>query len=129
VSTLRVVHTPDAPAAIGPYSQAVVAGGVAYCSGQIPVDPNTGEVVPGSVGAQATRALHNLDAVLRAAGSSRDRVVRCTVYLTSMDDFAEVNAAYAEFFGEARPARATVAVVGLPKGVAVEIDAIAIAAD
>lgn len=125
MSALRVVHTPDAPAAIGPYSQAVVAGGVVYCSGQIPVDPHTGAIVPGSVGEQATRVLHNLDAVLRAAGSSRDLVVRCTVYLTSMEDFAEVNAAYATFFGEARPARATVAVAGLPKGVAVEIDAIA----
>lgn len=121
----KVVHSDLAPAAIGPYSQAVVSGGVVYCSGQIGVRPDTGEVVPGGVRAQAEQVLRNLAAVLDAAGTSREHVVRCTVYLTSMDDFAEVNAVYAAFFGDTRPARATVAVAGLPKGVAVEIDAIA----
>ena len=123
---MRTVHTQDAPAAIGPYSQAVVAGGLVFCSGQIAMDPSTGALVEGDVAAQTRQVLANLDAVLRAAGSSLDRVVKCTVYLTSMDDFSLMNMAYAEAFGATRPARAAVEVSRLPRGVDVEIDAIAL---
>lgn len=121
----RTVSTDRAPAAIGPYSQAVVAGGFVFASGQVALDPKTGVLADGGVEAQAARALQNLSAVLEAAGSSLAQVVRCTVYLLTMDDFAAVNAVYASAFGETRPARATVAVAGLPKGARVEIDAIA----
>ena len=125
---MRTVHTPSAPAAIGPYSQAVVAGGLVFCSGQIPMDPSTGELVQGSVAEQTRRVLANLRAVLQAAGSSMEHVVRCTVFLKSMDDFNEVNEVYAEIFGDTRPARAAVEVSRLPKDVDVEIDAIAMVA-
>jgi 2-iminobutanoate/2-iminopropanoate deaminase len=122
------VTTPAAPAAIGPYSQAIVAGGLVHCSGQIALDPTTGQLVPGDVAAQAERVLQNLAAVLSASGSSLDRVLKCTVYLTSMADFSAVNAVYARHFpGEAPPARATVAVAELPKGALVEIDCTALA--
>ena len=121
-----VISTPDAPAAIGPYSQAVAHGGLVYCSGQIPLDPQTGQLVGGDdVAAQTARVLANLDAVLRAAGSSRAHVLRTGVFLRDMADFAAMNAVYAEFFGETRPARATVAVAGLPRDVRVEIDCVA----
>lgn len=123
---MHPVSTTDAPAAIGPYSQAVVAHGVVYCSGQIPLDPATGVIVGEDAAAQARVALTNLAAVLRAAGSSMGQVVRTTVYLRSMDDFPAVNAVYAECFGAWRPARVTVAVAGLPKDARVEIDAIAL---
>ena len=123
---MTVVSTPDAPAAIGPYSQAIVANGMVFCSGQIPMDPATGAMVEGDIAAEARQSLANLFAVLRAAGSSPAQVVRTTIFLTSMSDFAAVNAVYAEAFGEARPARATVAVAGLPRGARVEIDAIAL---
>lgn len=123
---MTVVSTPHAPAAIGPYSQAIVANGVVYCSGQIPLDPATGALVEGDIAAETRQSLANLFAVLRAAGSSPAQVARTTIYLTSMSDFAAVNAVYAEAFGEARPARATVAVAGLPRGARVEIDAIAL---
>lgn len=120
------ISTPDAPAAIGPYSQAVVHGGLVYCSGQIPLDPQTGQLVGGDdVAAQTARVLTNLDAVLHAAGSSRAHVLRTGVFLRDMADFAAMNAVYAEFFGETRPARATVAVAGLPRDVRVEIDCVA----
>jgi len=121
-----VVSTPAAPAAIGPYAQAIVAGGTVYCSGQIAIDPKNGELVEGDVATQTRQVLSNLDAVLAAAGATRADVVRCTIFLTDMDDFSAVNEVYADFFGEVRPARATVAVAGLPKGVDVEIDAIAV---
>jgi 2-iminobutanoate/2-iminopropanoate deaminase len=122
------VTTPAAPAAIGPYSQAIVAGGLVHCSGQIALDPTTGQLVPGDVAAQAERVLQNLAAVLSASGSSLDRVLKCTVYLTSMANFSAVNAVYARHFpGEAPPARATVAVAELPKGALVEIDCTALA--
>ncbi len=124
-TTSRPVATERAPSAIGPYSQAIVAGGLLFASGQIALDPARGELVPGGVEAQARQVLANLAAVLEAGGSSLRSVVRCTVYLVSMDDFAAVNAVYAQAFGETRPARATVAVAGLPKGARVEIDAIA----
>ncbi len=123
---MTIVTTPHAPVAIGPYSQAVVHGGFVFCSGQIPTDPETGVLVEGDVGAQTRRVLRNLDAVLQAAGSGRRRVVKTTVFLCDMNDFAAMNAAYAEFFGDARPARATVAVAGLPKGARVEIDCVAL---
>lgn len=123
---MKHVSTKGAPAAIGPYSQAVVAGGLVFCSGQIALDPATGAMVEGDVTAQARVALRNLRAVLEAAGSGMHKVVRATVYLTNMADFAKVNEVYAEAFGEARPARAAVEVSGLPRGALVEVDAIAI---
>jgi 2-iminobutanoate/2-iminopropanoate deaminase len=119
------VSTPLAPAAIGPYSQAVAHGGVLYCSGQIAIDPATATVVEGSVAVETARVLANLDAVLRAGGTSPQHVLSTTVYLVDMAHFAEMNEVYAAFFGAHRPARATVAVSGLPKGVRVEIGAIA----
>ena len=122
---ITTISTPDAPAAIGPYAQAVAHGGVLYCSGQIALDPSTGTIVEGDVAAQARQVLANLDAVLRAGGSSRAGVLKCNVFLRDMVDFAAVNAVYAAFFGDARPARATVAVAGLPRDVRVEIDCIA----
>lgn len=122
---MRIVETSGAPAAIGPYSQAVVLGDLVFCSGQIALDPHSGQVIPGGVEEQTRRALQNLEAVLVAAGSGLNRVVKCTVYLASMDDFPKVNAVYAEIFGASRPARATVEVSRLPRDVRVEIDAIA----
>ena len=124
----RRITTADAPAAIGPYSQAILAGGLVHCSGQIALDPATGSLVEGDVSAQAERVLANLAAVLAAAGSDLSRVVKCTVFLRSMSDFAAVNAVYARHFpGDAPPARATVAVLDLPKGALVEIDCTALA--
>ena len=123
----EIIHTDDAPKAIGPYSQAVKAGGLVYCSGQIPLNPATMTLVDGGVADQTRRVLINLDAVLKAAGSSLAEVVKTTVFLRDMNDFAEMNAAYGEFFGEQPPARATVQVARLPKDVAVEIDCIALA--
>lgn len=124
----RIVHTEAAPAAIGPYSQAVIAGGFVHCSGQIALDPATGEVLDGDVVAQAELALSNLRAVLEAAGTSPERVVKCNVYLKDMAHFAAVNEVYARTFsGDAPPARAAVAVADLPKGVDVEIDCVALA--
>ncbi len=122
---LSTIQTKDAPSAIGPYSQGVVAGGFLFTAGQIALDPATGEVVPGDVAAQATRVLQNLSAVLSAAGASWRDVVKTTVFLEDMSDFAKVNEVYSAALGNARPARTTVAVAGLPRGVRVEIDAIA----
>lgn len=123
----EIVHTPKAPAAVGPYSQAVKAGGFVFCSGQIPLDPATNAMLSGDVRAQTRRVLENLRCVLEAAGSSLDRVVKTTVFLADMNDYAAVNEVYAEFFGEAKPARAAVQVARLPKGAAVEIELIALA--
>jgi len=122
---VKTIDTRGAPAAIGPYSQAIVASGFVFCSGQIALDPTSGKVIEGDVAAQARQVLANLSAVLEAAGASLAKVVKCTVYLRDMDDFAAVNQVYAETFGATRPARATVAVAGLPRDVLVEIDAIA----
>ncbi|MEQ1502659.1 MAG: RidA family protein [Myxococcota bacterium] len=122
---MRTVHTADAPGAIGPYSQAIVAGGFVFCSGQVALDPATGQVIDGDVAAQTRRVLQNLTAVLGAAGCSLSQVVKTTVFLKSMDDFAAMNAVYTELFGEARPARSTVEVSRLPRDVRVEIEAIA----
>jgi 2-iminobutanoate/2-iminopropanoate deaminase len=122
---LRAVHTDRAPAAIGPYSQAVAANGFLFTAGQIALDPTTGQVVPGDVTAQTERVLANLAAVLEAAGTSWASVVRTTVYLHDMNDFPAVNQVYTRVLGTARPARSTVQVAALPRGVLVEIDAIA----
>ncbi|HEY8498586.1 MAG TPA: RidA family protein [Limnochordales bacterium] len=121
----RVVQTGRAPAAIGPYSQAIRAGGLVFVSGQLGLDPATGQLA-GDVEAQARQALTNLRAILEAAGSGLDRVVKTTLFLRTMADFERVNRVYAEFFPEAAPARSTVAVAELPRGAAVEVEAIAL---
>lgn len=123
------IATDKAPAAIGPYSQAVEAGPYLFCSGQIPVDPATGELVAGGIGAETRRVLENLAAVLTAARSGLDRVVKTTVFLTDLRQFAAMNEAYAEFFPEPPPARSTVGVAALPRGVGIEIEAIALRGD
>jgi 2-iminobutanoate/2-iminopropanoate deaminase len=125
----RSIVSPDAPKAIGPYSQAVetAPGRLIFCSGQIPLDPATGEVVgAGDVRAQTERVLRNLAAVLAAGGASLADVVKTTIYLTDLQEFAAVNEVYARFFTATVPARATVGVAGLPRGVQVEIDAVAV---
>jgi reactive intermediate/imine deaminase len=119
------ITTKDAPAAIGPYSQAVRAGGYVFLSGQIPLDPVTGQMVQGDVAAQADRVLKNLQAILAAAGSGFADVVRTTIYLVDMAHFATVNEVYARYFVAPYPARVTVQVAALPRGALVEIDAIA----
>jgi 2-iminobutanoate/2-iminopropanoate deaminase len=119
------VATDSAPAAIGPYSQGMRTGDLLFCSGQIPLEPSSGELVKDDIEGQARRCLQNLAAVAEAAGGSLANAVRCTVYLTDMNDFARVNEVYAEFFGgDDPPARVAVAAAGLPKGADVEIDAI-----
>lgn len=123
----KVISTAGAPAAIGPYSQAVQAGGFLFVSGQIPLDPATGQVIDGGVGAQAERCLRSLQAVLEAAGSGLGRVVKTTIFLTDLAAFAEVNAVYGRFFAGEPPARSTVQVAALPRGVAIEIEAVALA--
>ncbi|MBI4568788.1 MAG: RidA family protein [Planctomycetes bacterium] len=120
-----MIATPLAPAAIGPYSQAARAGGMVFCSGQIALDPATGQVAAGGVGEQTRRTLANLRVVLEAAGASISTVVKTTVYLKDMNAFGEMNKVYEEAFGAHRPARATVEVARLPRDVLVEIDAIA----
>jgi 2-iminobutanoate/2-iminopropanoate deaminase len=125
MSRLETIQTDGAPRAIGPYAQAVVVDGWVFCSGQIALDPATGEVVPGDVAVQTERVLQNLTAVLEASGARLDRVVKTTVFLASMADFAAMNEVYGRHFGSHRPARATVAAAGLPRGVAVEIDCVA----
>ena len=123
--TLRAVHTDAAPAAIGPYSQAIAANGFLFTAGQIPLDPATGQVITGDVSTQTERVLANLAAVLEAAGASWSSVVKTTVFLHDMNDFPAVNQVYARVLGTARPARSTVQVAALPRGVLVEIDAVA----
>jgi 2-iminobutanoate/2-iminopropanoate deaminase len=120
----HVVTALDAPAAIGPYSHAVRAGGLLFCSGQIPLDPATGELVGDTPGEQTRRCLENLAAVCAAAGARLDDAVQVTVYLTDMDAFAEVNEAYAAFFPADPPARVAVGVASLPKGAQVELQAV-----
>ena len=123
-----VISTPDAPAAIGPYSQGIVVSGgrTLYTAGQIPLDPQTMQIVEGDITAQTERVMLNLAAILRAAGMDFTSVVRCGIFLKDMKDFAAVNAVYGRHFGDHRPARSTVAVATLPKDVLVEIDAIAV---
>ncbi len=122
---MEAIATDAAPKAIGPYSQAIIEGGFLFTSGQIPLDPSTGELVPGDISAAAERVFDNLEAILKAAGLSFGDVVRTTVYLLTMSDFASMNAVYARKFGNHRPARSTVAVAELPKGAAIEIDVVA----
>ena len=119
------VQTDGAPAAIGPYSQAIISGGFVFTAGQIGLNPDTGEIVDGGVKAQAVRVLQNLTAVLEAAGSSTKDVVKTTMYLADMADFVAVNEIYAQYFEEPFPARSAVQAAALPKGTLVEIDAIA----
>ncbi len=119
------VSTDQAPKAIGPYSQATITDGLIFTAGQIALDPATGEIVAGGVTEQTERVFANLRAILRAAGADLGSVVKATVFLTDMNDFKAMNAVYAEAFGDHRPARSTVAVAALPRGVAVEIDVIA----
>ncbi len=120
----KTVTAIGAPAAIGPYSHGVVAGGLLFCSGQLPIDPGTGELVEGSIGDQARRCMDSLAAICTSAGTDLANAVRCTVYLTDMDDFVAVNEAYGEYFQADPPARVAYAVAALPKGAAIEIDAI-----
>jgi 2-iminobutanoate/2-iminopropanoate deaminase len=122
----EVVSTKDAPQAIGPYSQAIKANGLIFTSGQIALDPSTQQVVAGDVAAQTDRVLRNLSEILEAAGSGLGKVVRSTVFLKSMDDFAAMNAVYGKYFSSAPPARSTVEVARLPRDVLVEIDVIAL---
>ena len=121
-----VVATEQAPAAIGPYSQAIAAAGLVFCSGQIPLDPVTGQIVEGGIDTQTRRVLDNLTGVLQAAGSSPEQVVKTTIFLADMNDFATVNTIYAEYFGTEPPARSTVQVARLPRDVRVEVEAIAL---
>ena len=123
--TRQVISSPNAPAAIGPYSQAVVSGEWLFLSGQIPLDPATGELVSGDIEVETRRVLDNLSFVLQAAGASFADLVKTTIYLPNLGDFAAVNRVYAERFGDSPPARATVQVAALPKGARVEIDGIA----
>jgi 2-iminobutanoate/2-iminopropanoate deaminase len=122
---MKAISTADAPAAIGPYSQAIQSGDLVFLSGQVPIDPRTGELVGGDIAAQTERVLDNLAAVLAAAGTGFDGVVKTTIYLVDLGDFQVVNQTYAKRFTAAPPARATVQVSALPKGARVEIDAIA----
>jgi 2-iminobutanoate/2-iminopropanoate deaminase len=121
------VFTPDAPAPIGPYSQAVRAGAFLFCSGQIPIDPQTGKLIEGDVAAQTRRVMDNIAALLAAAGTGFERVVKTTIYLVDMADFAAVNPVYGERFGTQPPARSTVAVAALPLGARIEVEVVALA--
>jgi len=125
----KAIKTDAAPGALGPYSQAIVAGGMVYCAGQIPLDPATGNIVSGGIAQQTEQVLKNLRAVLKAAGSDLDRAVKTTVFLKSMNDFAAMNEVYgrADHFGAMPPARSTVEVARLPRDVLVEIEVVALA--
>ena len=123
------IQTETAPAAIGPYSQAIRANGLVFCSGQIPIDPATGKFVAGGIAEQTEQVLKNLSAVLEAAGSTLERVVKTTVFLADMAEFAEMNEVYGRFFTGQTPARATVAAAGLPRDARVEIEAVALATE
>ena len=125
----EIISTENAPGAIGPYSQAVKAGGMIFCSGQIPIDPVTGEVVSHAVSEQTEQVLKNLREVLDAAGADLSHVVKTTVFLADMSDFSEMNEVYAKYFGENKPARATVQAARLPRDAKVEIDCIAVLAN
>ena len=120
----ETIHAEGAPAAAGPYSHAVISNGLIFLSGQTPIDPETGKLVAGSIGDQTRRCLENLQAVAAAAGASLDDAVRMGIYVTDMGTFADVNEAYAAYFGDAPPARSTVGVAALPVGARVEIDAV-----
>lgn len=122
---MKIIQTAQAPAAIGPYSQAIVAGDLVFCSGQIPLDPETMTLVGETVTEQTTQVLKNLSEVLKAAGSGLDKVIKTTVFLKDMNNFVEMNDVYASFFGDHKPARAAVEVARLPKDVKVEIECVA----
>ena len=122
----NVISTDKAPAAIGPYSQAIEVNGMIYTSGMIPIDPSTGELVTGSVEAQAEQAISNLEALLAASGSSIEKAVKTVVFISNMDDFGKINEVYAKHFQEPYPARSCVQVARLPKDVAIEIEAVAV---
>ncbi len=124
MSDRKTVDAEGAPEAIGPYNHAVASGGLLFCSGQVPLDPDSGEIVGEGPAQQATRCLQNLEAVCEAAGTKLQNAVRLTIYTTQLDKFADINEAYAEFFPDDPPARAAVGVAALPKGALVEIDAI-----
>jgi 2-iminobutanoate/2-iminopropanoate deaminase len=124
---LNVISTDQAPAAIGPYSQAIQAGNLLFCSGQIPLDPATGEIVAGDIRSQAEQVMKNISAVLSAAGVGFNDVVKVTIFLVEMKDFGVVNEVYGSYFSEHKPARSTVAVGELPRGVLLEIEVIACA--
>ncbi len=122
----QVIATPDAPSAIGPYSQAITAGSMIFCSGQIPLDPQTGQLVQGGIAEQTRRVLRNLAATLKAAGVGLEQVVKTTVFLIDLREFAEMNSVYETFFSTEPPARSTVEVRALPRGARVEIEAVAV---
>jgi 2-iminobutanoate/2-iminopropanoate deaminase len=122
---MKFVSTTDAPAAIGPYSQAVATGNLLFVSGQIPLDPATATLVDGDIAVQTTRVLDNIDAILKAEGLTRENIVMCNVYLKNIGDFAVFNKAYEQFFGAHKPARAAFEVAALPKNAQIEISAIA----
>lgn len=121
----KPISTTSAPAAIGPYSQAVATDTLVFCSGQVPLDADSGELFSGSIGDETAKCMRNLQAVLQAAGTDLDRILKTTIYVTDMNDFGEVNEAYGSFFEDDPPARATVGVAALPKGARVEIDCVA----
>ena len=123
---LKKIYTQNAPEAIGPYSQAIEVTGMIYTSGMIPIDPSTGELVTGSVEAQAEQAISNLEALLAASGSSIEKAVKTVVFISNMDDFGKINEVYAKHFKEPYPARSCVQVARLPKDVAIEIEAVAV---
>lgn len=125
MATRQAVATDHAPKAIGPYSQAVRAGNLLFVSGQVPIDPATGAIIEGDIAAQTHRVMRNLSAIVEAAGATMDHVVRCTVYLADMNDFAAMNDVYGSYFSQPAPARATIQAVRLPKDARVEIDVIA----
>ena len=122
---METIIAPKAPAALGPYSAAIKVGELIFTSGQIPADPATGELAPGGIAQQTEQSLKNLSAVLEAAGSGLDQVIKTTCFLTEMADFAAFNAAYGKYFSDHKPARSTVAVKALPKGALVEIECVA----
>jgi 2-iminobutanoate/2-iminopropanoate deaminase len=123
----KIISTSEAPAAVGPYSQAIRIGNFVFCSGQIPLDPKTGEIVPGDVNAQTRRVMENIAAVLRAEGLGFENVVKSTIFLTNLADFQSINELYGSYFNNQPPARSTVQVSALPKGAKVEIEVIAAA--
>jgi 2-iminobutanoate/2-iminopropanoate deaminase len=123
----KIISTKEAPAAVGPYSQAVRVGSTVYCAGQIPLDPKSGQIVPGDIGAQTRRVLENIAAVLRAESLTFENIVKTTIFLTNLNDFQTVNEIYGSYFKKEPPARSTVQVPALPKGANVEIEVIAVA--
>jgi 2-iminobutanoate/2-iminopropanoate deaminase len=125
----KIISTTDAPAAVGPYSQAVRVGSTIYCAGQIPLDPKSGQIVAGGIDAQTQRVMENITAVLKAEGLTFENIVKTTIFLMDMADFQTVNEIYGSYFNQQPPARSTVQVAGLPKGARIEIEVLAVAGD